>query len=260
MEYQQIIYETKDNVAFITLNRPEKLNAWTPRMCEEQADAIDKANQDESVGAIIMTGAGRGFCAGADIKMFLRSDTFTAREIIERLGKALEAFEDLDVPVIAAVNGFALGGGCEISMACHMRVASETATFGQPEVLLGILPGWGGTQRLPRLVGLGIANELITTGRMVSASEAKLIGLVNHVVPPNELMNKCKEIAAQILKNGPNAIAKSLVCIREGIGKSMEEGLKIEVDQFSKLFGTEEANEGLSAFVEKRKPKFRGNA
>lgn len=165
--------------------------------------------------------------------------------------------ENSPKPVIAAVNGFALGGGCEISLACHIRVASETATFGQPEVQLGILPGWGGTQRLPRLVGTGIANEIITTGRMVSASEAKEIGLVNHVVPAELLNEKCEKIANQILKNGPNAIAKSLECIREGVGRSTKEGLIIEVENFSKLFGTDESREGLTAFIEKRSPNFR---
>ena len=256
-----VITEINDQIAWITINRPEALNAMNPIVISELEEAINSCIEETSVGAIILTGSGdKSFVAGADIKTM---QTMGPDEAL-RFGKAGQeltvTIENSPKPVIAAVNGFALGGGCEISLACHIRVASETATFGQPEVLLGILPGWGGTQRLPRLVGLGIANELITTGRMVSASEAKLIGLVNHVVPPNELMNKCKEIAAQILKNGPNAIAKSLACIREGIGKSMEEGLKIEVDQFSKLFGTEEANEGLRAFVEKRKPKFRGNA
>ena len=159
--------------------------------------------------------------------------------------------------MIAAVNGFALGGGCEISLACHIRVASETAKFGQPEVLLGILPGWGGTQRLPKLVGMGIANEIITTGRMISAAEAKEIGLANHVVPIAELKEKCEEIAMQILKNGPNAIAKSLECIRNGMGLSTEDGLEMEVKNFSNLFNTEETKEGLSAFVEKRAPNFR---
>ena len=165
--------------------------------------------------------------------------------------------ENSPKPVIAAINGFALGGGCEISLACHIRVASETATFGQPEVHLGILPGWGGTQRLPRLVGKGIANEIIATGRMVSASEAKEIGLVNHVVSAELLNEKCEKIANQILRNGPNAIAKSLECIRDGVGRSTKEGLLMEVENFSKLFGTDESTEGLTAFIEKRSPNFR---
>jgi enoyl-CoA hydratase len=256
-----ILTDISNHIAILTINRPEALNAMNDMVVADLVSAVKSCIDDENVGVIILTGAGdKAFVAGADIKQ-MQSNGPKEALTFGQMGQHMTLLiENSPKPVIAAVNGFALGGGCEITMACHIRVASETATFGQPEVLLGILPGWGGTQRLPRLVGLGIANELITTGRMVSASEAKLIGLVNHVVPPNELMNKCKEIASQILKNGPNAIAKSLACIREGIGKSMEEGLKIEVDQFSKLFGTEEANEGLSAFVEKRKPKFRGNA
>lgn len=256
-----ILTDISNHIAILTINRPEALNAMNDVVVADLVSAVKSCIDDENVGVIILTGAGdKAFVAGADIKQ-MQSNGPKEALTFGQMGQHMTLLiENSPKPVIAAVNGFALGGGCEISMACHIRVASETATFGQPEVLLGILPGWGGTQRLPRLVGLGIANELITTGRMVSASEAKLIGLVNHVVPPNELMNKCKEIASQILKNGPNAIANSLACIREGIGKSMEEGLKIEVDQFSKLFGTEEANEGLIAFVEKRKPKFRGNA
>ena len=150
-----------------------------------------------------------------------------------------------------------MGGGCEISLACHIRVASESAQFGQPEVLLGILPGWGGTQRLPRIVGIGLANELIATGRRISAQEAKDIGLVNHVVEQDKLIQKCKDISIEILKNGPNAIAKSLQCIRYGIGRNLDEGLKFEVKAFSSLFDKPESQEGLLAFVEKRKAKFR---
>ena len=256
-----ILKDISNHIAILTINRPEALNAMNAMVVADLVSAIKTCIDDENVGVIILTGAGdKAFVAGADIKQMQSNGPKEALTFGQMGQQMTLLIENSPKPVIAAVNGFALGGGCEISMACHIRVASETATFGQPEVLLGILPGWGGTQRLPRLVGLGVANELITTGRMVSASEAKLIGLVNHVVPPNELMNKCKEIAAQILKNGHNAIAKSLACIREGIGESMEEGLKIEVDQFSKLFGIEEAHEGLSAFVEKRKPKFRGNA
>ena len=256
-----ILTDISNHIAILTINRPEALNAMNNMVVSDLVSAVKTCIDDENVGVIILTGAGdKAFVAGADIKQ-MQSNGPKEALTFGQMGQHMTLLiENSPKPVIAAVNGFALGGGCEISMACHIRVASETATFGQPEVLLGILPGWGGTQRLPRLVSLGIANELITTGRMVSASEAKLIGLVNHVVPPNELIDKCKEIAVQILKNGPNAIAKSLACVREGIGKSVEEGLKIEVDLFSKLFGTEEANEGLSAFVEKRKPKFRGNA
>jgi len=253
-----ILKEISDQIAVLTINRPDAMNAMNDRVVSELESAVQSCIDDQNVGVIILTGSGdKAFVAGADIK---KMQTM-GQEGALAFGKAGQqmtlAIENSPKPVIAAVNGFALGGGCEISMACHIRVASESATFGQPEVLLGILPGWGGTQRLPRLVGTGLANEIITTGRMVSASEGKSIGLVNHVVPPGELMDKCMEIAHQILKNGPKAIAQSLDCIRQGIGTKIEEGLSIEVKNFSKLFGTTEAKEGLTAFVEKRKPNFR---
>jgi enoyl-CoA hydratase len=178
--------------------------------------------------------------------------------VFAKAGQALTlTIENSPKPVIAAVNGYALGGGCEISLACHMRIASDNAIFGQPEVLLGLLPGWGGTQRLPKIVGLGLANEMIATGSSITSTEAKEIGLVNHVVSQEELMSKCIDIAKQILKNGPNAISESLECIRKGNGKSIEEGLEIEAERFSQLFENDESSEGLSAFVEKRPPKFR---
>lgn len=253
-----VITEINDQIAWITINRPEALNAMNPIVISELEEAINSCIEETSVGAIILTGSGdKSFVAGADIKTM---QTMGPDEAL-RFGKAGQeltvTIENSPKPVIAAVNGFALGGGCEISLACHIRVASETAKFGQPEVLLGILPGWGGTQRLPKLVGMGIANEIIITGRMINATEAKEIGLVNHVVPIEELKVKCEEIAMQILKNGPNAIAKSLECIRNGVGLTTKDGLKMEVKYFSKLFNTEETKEGLSAFVEKRAPNFR---
>ena len=253
-----IITEINDQIAWITINRPESLNAMNPIVIAELEEALNSCIEEPSVGVIILTGSGdKSFVAGADIKTM---QTMSAEEALDfgKVGQKLTVvIENSPKPVIAAVNGFALGGGCEISLACHIRVASETAKFGQPEVLLGILPGWGGTQRLPKLVGMGIANEIITTGRMISAAEAKEIGLANHVVPFVELKEKCEEIAMQILKNGPNAIAKSLECIRNGVGLSTEDGLEMEVKNFSNLFNTEETKEGLSAFVEKRDPNFR---
>ena len=253
-----ILKEISNHIAILTINRPEVLNAMNDEVVADLDTAVQSCIEDEQVGVIILTGAGeKAFVAGADIKKMQSMGPEAALEFGKAGQQMTLTIENSPKPVIAAVNGFALGGGCEISLACHIRVASETATFGQPEVLLGILPGWGGTQRLPRLVGSGLANEIITTGRMVSAVEAKSMGLVNHVVPPDELMNKCMEIANQILKNGPNAIAKSLKCIQKRMGMSMEDGLEIEVKNFSKLFATEEAKEGLSAFVEKRKPNFR---
>ena len=253
-----ILKEINKQIAWVTINRPEVLNAMNESVLTELVSSIQSCIDDTSVGVIILTGAGdKAFVAGADIKNMQSMEPEDALEF-GRTGQQMTlTIENSPKPVIAAVNGFALGGGCEISLACHIRVASETAIFGQPEVQLGILPGWGGTQRLPRLVGTGIANEIITTGRMVSASEAKEIGLVNHVVPAELLNEKCEKIANQILKNGPNAIAKSLECIREGVGRSTKEGLIIEVENFSKLFGTDESREGLTAFIEKRSPNFR---
>jgi len=253
-----VLKEISNHIAILTINRPEVLNAMNDEVVADLDATVQSCIEDEQVGVIILTGAGeKAFVAGADIKK-MQSMGPEAALAFGKAGQQMTlTIENSPKPVIAAVNGFALGGGCEITLACHIRVASDTATFGQPEVLLGILPGWGGTQRLPRLVGSGLANEIITTGRMVSALEAKSMGLVNHVVPPDELIDKCMEIANQILNNGPNAIAQSLSCIQKRMGMSMEDGLQIEVENFSKLFATEEAKEGLSAFVEKRKPNFR---
>jgi len=253
-----VLKKISNHIAILTINRPEVLNAMNNEVVAHLDATVQSCIEDEQVGVIILTGAGeKAFVAGADIKKMQSMGPEAALEFGKAGQQMTLTIENSPKPVIAAVNGFALGGGCEISLACHIRVASDTATFGQPEVLLGILPGWGGTQRLPRLVGSGLANEIITTGRMVSAVEAKSMGLVNHVVPPDELIDKCMEIANQILNNGPNAIAKSLSCIQKRMGMSMEDGLQIEVENFSKLFATEEAKEGLSAFVEKRKPNFR---
>ena len=253
-----IITEMNDQIAWITINRPEALNAMNPDVISELEEALNNCIDESSVGVIILTGSGdKSFVAGADIKNMQTMGPDEALSFGKAGQRLTVTIENSPTPIIAAVNGFALGGGCAISLACHMRVASETAKFGQPEVLLGILPGWGGTQRLPKLVGMGIANEIITTGRMINASEAKEIGLANHVVPIVKLKEKCEEIAMQILKNGPNAIAKSLECIRKGVGLTTKEGLEMEVNNFSNLFNTEETKEGLSAFVEKRNPNFR---
>lgn len=248
----------ENNIAIVTIDRPEAYNAMNPSVIESLENQIIEFINDGNVGVIIITGEGdKAFVAGADIK---RMNEMTQKEALEfgKSGQNLTlTIENSSKPIIAAVNGFALGGGCEISLACHIRVASENAQFGQPEVLLGILPGWGGTQRLPRIVGVGLANELITTGRRISAQEANDIGLVNHVVKQDKLIQKCKELSNEILKNGPNAIAKSLQCIRYGIGRTLDEGLSFEVEAFSSLFDKPESKEGLLAFVEKRKANFR---
>ena len=248
----------KDLVARLTVSRPEALNALNIDVIQELDDSLKDCINDDKVGVIILTGEGdKAFIAGADIKKMKMMNRDEAYDFGSKGQNLTKTIETSPKPVIAAVNGFALGGGCEISLACHIRVASDNAKFGQPEVLLGILPGWGGTQRLPRIVGYGIANEIITTGKMISASEAHRIGLVNHMVPASELILKCEEIAEEILKNSPNAIAQSLLCIRQSMGMEINSGLEFEADRFSELFETDETREGLSAFVEKRKPKFR---
>ncbi len=253
-----LLTDVSEGFGYITINRPDSLNAMNTALISELDGAIWQMIHNPDVGVIIITGKGdKAFIAGADIKAMEQMDAEKALTFGIAGQKMTLTIEHSPKPVIAAVNGFALGGGCEISLACHIRVASENAVFGQPEVLLGIIPGWGGTQRLPKIVGTGLANELIVTGKRISASEAYRIGLVNHVVPQSELIDQCKKIGELILNNGPNAIAMSLKCIHESFDKSIESGLEYEVKNFADLFNTEETREGLLAFVEKRKAKFR---
>ena len=253
-----LFIEKSDGIAVITINRPDAMNAMNSDVVSELSITISDMIADKEIGVIIITGSGeKAFVSGADIKAMQQMNAEDALEFGKTGQEMTLVIEKSPKPVIAAVNGFALGGGCEISLACHIRVASENAIFGQPEVLLGLIPGWGGTQRLPKIVGTGIANELITTGNQISAQEAHRIGLVNHVVTQTELMDTCKEIGKKILNNGPNAIAKSLNCIHESFDKSIEDGLEFEVKAFANLFSREETKEGLSAFVEKRKANFR---
>ena len=253
-----LFIEKSDGIGIITINRPDAMNAMNSDVVSELSITISDMIADKEIGVIIITGSReKAFVAGADIKAMQQMNAEDALEFGKTGQEMTLVIENSPKPVIAAVNGFALGGGCEISLACHIRVASENAIFGQPEVLLGLIPGWGGTQRLPKIVGTGIANELITTGNQISAQEAHRIGLVNHVVTQTELMDTCKEIGKKILNNGPNAIAKSLNCIHESFDKSIEDGLEFEVKEFANLFSREETKEGLSAFVEKRKANFR---
>ncbi|MDP5958017.1 MAG: enoyl-CoA hydratase-related protein [Candidatus Marinimicrobia bacterium] len=255
---QYLFIEKSDGIGIITINRPDAMNAMNSDVVSELSITVSDMIADKEIGVIIITGSReKAFVAGADIKAMQQMNAEDALEFGKTGQEMTLVIENSPKPVIAAVNGFALGGGCEISLACHIRVASENAIFGQPEVLLGLIPGWGGTQRLPKIVGTGIANELITTGNQISAQEAHRIGLVNHVVTQTELMDTCKEIGKKILNNGPNAIAKSLNCIHESFDKSIEDGLEFEVKAFANLFSTEETKEGLSAFVEKRKANFR---
>ncbi len=247
-----------DQIGILTVDREDALNAMNPAVLKELDQSIKEYISEQDVGVIIITGVGdKAFIAGADIKLMQNLDTKGGLEF-GRLGQEVTmTIEDSPKPVLAAVNGFALGGGCEIAMACHVRYASENAKFGQPEVKLGLIPAWGGTQRLPRIVGKGNATELIIGGHMINADEALRIGLVNKVFPQENLMDETVDFAKTILNNGPDCLAESLRCINDAAGHSLIDGLNIEVEAFSELFGTDETKEGLSAFVEKRRPRFR---
>ena len=247
-----------DQIGFLTIDREDALNAMNPDVLKELDQSVKGYISDENVGVIIITGAGdKAFIAGADIKLMQNLDTKGGLEF-GRLGQEVTmTIEDSPKPVFAAINGFALGGGCEIAMACHIRYASENAKFGQPEVKLGLIPGWGGTQRLPRIVGKGNATELIIGGHMINAEEALRIGLVNKVFPLERLIDETVDFAKIVLRNGPDCLAESLRCINDSAGHSLIDGLNIEVESFSELFGTDETKEGLDAFVEKRSPRFR---
>jgi enoyl-CoA hydratase len=254
-----VLYEKKGSIAYVTINRPKVLNALnTPTWSDLQA-AFEAARADKSVQGVILTGAGdKAFIAGADISELSHLDAYGAEES-SRFGQGvLDRIENLGKPVIAVINGFALGGGCETAMACTIRIAAEHAKFGQPEVKLGLLPGGGGTQRLPRLVGKGRALQLILTGETISAQEAYRIGLVNEVAPAAGLMDRAETILKQIMANAPIAVKFSLDAANKGLETSQSEGLALEASYFGICAATEDKKEGTSAFLEKRAPKFRG--
>jgi len=252
-------YEKKGSIACVTVNRPKVLNALnTPTWTDLQA-AFEDAKADASVLGVILTGAGdKAFIAGADISELAHVDAYDAEESSRFGQKVLDLIENLGKPVIAAINGFALGGGCETAMACTMRIAAEHARFGQPEVKLGLLPGGGGTQRLPRLVGKGRALQLILTGETISAQEAYRIGLVNEVVSAAGLIDRSETILKQIMANAPIAVKFSLEAANKGLETSQSEGLALEASYFGICAATEDKKEGTSAFLEKRTPQFRG--
>ena len=251
-----ILYEQKGEYAVLTINREKALNALNSQVLDELNEALDNVNLDE-VRALIITGAGaKSFVAGADIG---EMSTLTKAEG-EAFGKkgndVFRKIETFPIPVIAAINGFALGGGCEISMSCDIRICSDNAVFGQPEVGLGITPGFGGTQRLARLVGKGRAKELILTTDRIDAGEAYRIGLVNKVTAKEELLDACRAMIGRVLKNGPFAVALAKSCIEGGMDMDLRNGLKLEADAFGLSFATEEKKEGMTAFLEKRKANF----
>ena len=254
-----VVVEKKGMVATLTVTRPEKLNALNHALLTEMDAAVDALRADTSVRAIVVTGAGeKAFVAGADIAELAVLDTRGAEAASAFGSRVFRKLETGPQTVIAAVNGFALGGGCELAIACHIRIASENAKFGLPEVGLGIIPGYGGTQRLPRLVGLGLASEMIATGRMVDAAEALRIGLVNKVVAPADLLNEANAMAEKIAANAPLAVAAALEAARRGMDLDLDQGLRLESTLFGILGSTKDMHDGLSAFVEKRKPTFEG--
>ncbi len=260
MEYQNLSIKNEDNILVVTLNRPKSLNALNKQTMDELAYFFGEDNTPKqlAIKGVVVTGAGeKAFVAGADIKEFLGMDAEAGSKLSRKGNDIMFAIERFPKPVIAAVNGFALGGGCELAMACHMRVASEKARFSQPEVNLGIIPGYGGTQRLIQHVGKGKAMELAMTADMIGAAEAKTLGLANHVVPAGEEVDKAKEIINKIAKKAPLAIAKIIECTN-AYYEDGANGYEVEINSFGALTRSEDFVEGASAFVEKRKADFKG--
>ncbi len=259
MTYENILITTENKIATITINRPAKLNALNKVTIQELHEAFKNAESDSDVNVILLTGSGeKAFVAGADISEFANFSVEEGAQLAAQGQELLFDFvENLKTPVIAAINGFALGGGLELAMACHFRVASENAKMGLPEVSLGVIPGYGGTQRLPQLIGKGKAMELIMTAGMLNADEAKHYGLVNYVVPQTELLDFCNNIAQKIIKNSPVAISKAIKAINANF-KDGVNGFETEIKAFGYCFGTQDFKEGTTAFLEKRKAEFTG--
>ena len=259
MSYSSVLLDIEGDIAYITVNRPQKLNALNIQTIDELHDALKTANNTKKVKVIIITGSGeKAFVAGADISEFADFDGDEGKQLAVRGQKLLFDFvENLSTPVIAAINGFALGGGLELAMACHFRVASDNAKMGLPEVSLGVIPGYGGTQRLPQLIGKGRAMEMIMTAGMIDANQALAYGLVNHVTTQEELLPFCEKIAERISKNSPKAISAAIKAINSGFNDVVN-GFEVEIEGFGKSFETDDFAEGTSAFLEKRKANFSG--
>jgi enoyl-CoA hydratase len=254
-----LLLDKKDRIAYVTLNRPKVLNALNAKTVSELEWVFQDIACDDSVDVIIVTGAGeKAFAAGADISELVMHNTQSGKAMAEQGQRALRILETMGKPSVAAVNGFALGGGCELAMACTLRIASEKAKFGQPEVNLGIIPGYAGTQRLPRLVGKGVAMDLILTGRVIDAAEALRIGLVTQVIPPDELLAAAGSVAETLLAKGPLALKAAMNVIDRGFDLNFDDACRLEASEFGVLCSTNDMREGLKAFLEKRKPDFKG--
>jgi enoyl-CoA hydratase len=259
MSYRTLLFEIRDGIAFVTINRPDKLNALNDQVVVELSSAVDRITTEAEIKGAILMGAGpKAFVAGADIGDLSRQGPFDGKARAQRGQAVLRRLETCGKPVIAAINGFALGGGCELAMACHIRIAGENAKFGQPEVKLGIAPGYGGTQRLPRIVGKGVALQLILTGEMIDAQEAYRIGLVNKVVPSGDLLAESEKMMRGILAMGPLAVRLAMEAVDQGLEMTLDEGLLLEANHFGLLAATSDMKEGTTAFLEKRAAKFQG--
>ncbi|MEM3616929.1 MAG: enoyl-CoA hydratase-related protein [Candidatus Bathyarchaeia archaeon] len=259
MEFKYIIYEKSDGIATITINRPEALNAFNAEVISEILQALEDVGTDESVRVVVLTGAGeKAFSAGADIKAMKGMNALKARELSQMGEKLCSALENLEKPVIAAINGYALGGGLEVAMACDLRIASENARMGQTEINIGLIPGWGGTQRLTRLIGATKAKELIFTGKMIDAKTAEQLGLVNMVVPQDKFRETVHQFALELAQKAPVALKVAKALINKGAEISLDAAIVLEREGFGVVASTEDLQEGVSAFIEKRKPMFKG--
>ena len=259
MAYALLTFDVADRIATIAVNRPDKLNALNDSLMAELGTAITEAIGRDDVGAVLLTGVGRAFVAGADIAELEGQDATRGKARAERGQRTFRLFETSPKPTLAAVNGFALGGGCELAMSCHLRIASDKAKFGQPEVKLGIVPGFGGSQRLPRLVGKGRALELLLTGDMIDAAEALRIGLVNRVVTSDALMPASRALLTTMLANGPLAMAHCIEAVDRGLDMSLDDAIALEASYFGLLSSSADKAEGMRAFLEKRPARFSGS-
>lgn len=258
MDLKFIRFELRDRLAWIIFDRPEKLNALNPLVLSDLEGVLTECEKNSSIRVVLLRGNEKAFIAGADIENMAKADIHLAYELTDQTLRVQERLADLPKPTIAAISGYALGGGCEMALCCDFRIASENALFGFPEIKLGIIPGGGGSQRLPRLIGIATATQLIYLGEMVKADEAKKIGLVNKVVPLEQLEMEAEKLASQLLERPAFALRAAKIAIRKGFNVGLKEGLQIEQDAFCMLFGTQDQKEGMSAFLEKRKPIFKG--
>jgi len=259
MTYSNIVFETTDGIATITFNRPKALNALNSSLLDELDHALQAIAANEEIRVLVLTGAGeKAFVAGADITELAKLDTLSAKVFINKGLSIINKIAELPIPVIAAVNGFALGGGLEIAMACDFIYASSSARFGQPEINLGLIPGYGGTQRLPRIIGIGRAKELLLTGKMILAEEAHRLGIVNRILAPEALLSEVMAIAKEMATKGKVALRAIKQAVNGGLNVDLASGLRIETDAFAICLASSDAKEGTSAFLEKRKPLFKG--